>query len=107
MAPGGKTYQSINNIQLIQNSRKTKAYEINPYIQAVVNVMFTHMSEKERMKIFGETAVEAMVKKLQQPEKLSLESKPVVIPIYPKYQQEKEKVQTLEAVTLIQENRDG
>ena len=51
----------MNYIQFLKNSNNIKADTISSYRKASANIMFTHMSIKEGIKRFVETAAAATV----------------------------------------------
>ena len=69
--------------------------------------MFTKIHAKAGIKKFGMKAVAAMVKGYRQIDKGPMERKLVVTPINPDTLSYKEKMEALEVVNLIKENRNG
>ena len=72
-----------------------------------VDVMFTQMSAKQGIKLFGEKAIAAMYKELKQLDEGAMPGKPVVQPIDVKQLSDKDKKNALYAVNLIKQKRCG
>ena len=76
-------------------------------MKATVDVMFTQMSVKKGMSMFGQRAVAAMIKDLTQLDITAMHRKPVVILIDPKLLALENKKKALYAVCLIKGKREG
>jgi Ca2+-binding EF-hand superfamily protein len=77
------------------------------YLDRSVNVMFTQMSAKKGIRMFGEKAVAAMVKEFTQLDKGAMPGKQVIQPINVKDMVGDERKMALEAVNLIDNKRSG
>ena len=90
---GGREYASVQHKQFL--------------LKKFLHVLLTQMSANEGIKRFGEKAVAAMIKELNQLNDGVTEGKPVVCAEYPDALSRQEKVVALEAINLIKEKRDG
>ena len=104
---GGKSYYTVKHRQMLMQKMRNYTTTEEEYHQAAVDVMFTQMSAKKGMKLFGERAVAAMFKEFAQMDKGAVDGKPVFAPQDYKLMTTEEKLKTLEAVNLIKEKRDG
>ena len=117
--PGGKVYTDYNNKMMLQRTQRKKKYALvqmlkkgkgrkkDEYMAIATKVMFTQMTAKKGMKLFGEQAVAAMFKEYKQLNEGAVPGKPVLAPIDPDTLSREEKRQSLEAVNLIKEKRCG
>jgi hypothetical protein len=104
----GKSYSHTKQRQFLMMKEK---YDINhdmdSYQSIAHNVMFTQMSAKKGIKLFGESAVAAMFKEFHQMDQGPMPGKPVFGPQDPTLLTPLQKKKTLEAVNLIKEKRCG
>ena len=77
------------------------------WMRKTVHILLTQMSATKGFKMFGESALAAMVKELKQLNNGTMPNKPVIVPINPDSLTEDEKTQALEAVNLIKQKRHG
>jgi len=81
--------------------------DMNTYYSMACDVMFTQMSAKKGIKMFGERAIAALLKEYNQMDKGPMPGKPVFGAVDYHTLSEQEKKEALEAVNLIKEKRDG
>ena len=104
----GKTYTHENERQfLIVDEDYNKDKDINTYYSIACGVMFTQMSAKKGIKMFGERAIAALLKEYNQMDKGPMPGKPVFGAVDYHTLSVQEKKEALEAVNLIKENCDG
>lgn len=95
-------------IQLLQNTQKEDSKDNrNKYMNTALEVMFTQMTAKRGMKLFGEEAVAAIFKEYKQLDQGAKEGNPVVTPTPYESLTEDDKYKALDAVNLIQQKRCG
>ena len=82
-------------------------HDMDSYQSIAHDVMFTQMSAKKGIKLFGETAVAAMFKEFHQMDRGPMPGKPVFGPQDSTLMTPLQKKKTLEAVNLIKEKRCG
>ena len=105
----GKIYHSKKTSQFTQYDSKNEDNhdETKTYMNRAVGVLFTQMTAKRGIKLFGERAIAAMTKEFNQLDKGAFPGKPVVEPIDPTTLTKDEKQRAMEAVNLIKEKRCG
>jgi hypothetical protein len=104
---GGKSYYTVKHRQMLMTKIRNYTTKAEGFHRAAVDVMFTQMSAKRGMKLFGERAVAAMFKEFAQMDNGAVDGKPVFAPQDYSKMTNDEKLKTLEAVNLIKEKRDG
>ena len=92
---------------LIVDEDFNKDKDMNIYYSIACNVMFTQMSAKKGIKMFGERAIAALLKEYNQMDKCPMPRKPVFGAVDYHTLSVQEKKEALEAVNLIKEKRDG
>ena len=107
----GKIYHDKKIMQYTQyncsDERNESKNENVSYMRKAVDVVFTQMTAKRGIKLFGEKAVAAMVKEFTQLDKGAFPGNPVVGPIDPTILTQEDKIRAMEAVNLIKEKRCG
>lgn len=108
MSFDGKAYTHEKERQfLIVDEDYNKDKDMNTYYSIACDVMFTQMSAKKGIKMFGERAIAALLKEYNQMDKAPMPGKPVFGAVDYHTLSVQEKKEALEAVNLIKEKRDG
>ena len=100
----------IPAIELMNKSKSNEGvqlFNIGIGYEKALNVMFTQMSARKGIKLFGEQAIAAMFKELKQLNDGVVPGKPVIEPIKFESLTEENKQEALEAVNLIAQKRCG
>jgi hypothetical protein len=104
----GKSYTHTKHRQFLMMKEKYDIHQdMDSYQSVAHDVMFTQMSAKKGIKLFGETAVAAMFKEFHQMDRGPMPGKPVFGPQDSTLMTPLQKKMTLEAVNLIKEKRCG
>ena len=86
-------------------TEKKNTFDVETYIKASVNVMFTQMQATWGFKLFEERAVAAIIKELKQLEEGPMPGKKFVTAINPDTLSAEDKAKSLNAVNLINKNK--
>ena len=86
----------------VMNNKNTHAY-----MQAEVNMLFTHMHAKKRVKLFGERDISALIKEPKQLDEGDILGKKMAIPFNLDEIIDAERRKAIEAVNLIKEKING
>lgn len=94
--------------QLLMKAKEGKGDgTIHEHLNVAMHVMFTQMSAKRGIKLFGEEAIAAIYKEYKQLDEGAKKGNPVVTPTPIDTLTDEEKRQALEAVNLIKQKRCG
>jgi hypothetical protein len=108
MSFDGKTYKHGRERQFLMMKEKCNVKkDVDRYYIIACNVMFTQMSAKKGIKMFGKHALAAMLKEYKQMDQGPMPGKSVFGPIAYEDLTKKEKREALEAVNLIKRKRCG
>ena len=95
-------------VQLLRRARcKNDTTTANEWMNIAIKVMFTQMSAKRGIKLFGEEAIAAIYKEYKQLDEGAKKGNPVVSPTPSDTLTDEDKRQALDAVNLIKQKRCG
>lgn len=99
--------KAVQFLQSIKTISQYSDHSVVDVMRSALNVIFTQMSAKKGMKLFGESAVAAIIKELKQLYQGSMPGKPVVQPVNVDELSREVKECAMEAVNLIKVKRYG
>ena len=102
-----RTYTHNRERQFLMVREKTISPARVDYYDVALKVMFTQMSARKGLKLYGEEAFAAIVKEYRQMDEGPMPGKPVFEPVYAHDLTDQQKKQALESVNLMKEKRDG
>ena len=95
-------------LQLLRKARESDGKDtFNGYMNVALNVMFTQMTAKRGIKLFGEEAIAAIYKEYKQLDEGAKKGNPVVSPTPWEDLTDEDKRKALDAVNLIKQKRCG
>ena len=103
----GKNKRAKGNTFFHQNTERESEQITQGALNIAVNACFASMHASVGIRKHGEKAIVMIIKELKQLNDGVIPNKPVVIPINPDILYKNEKMQVLDAVTLIEEKRDN